>query len=271
MASAKLVFTEIQDLRGGGMARLTLALDSEGRQVVVRRLLASKLLKGRDRKGFVKGTRIREMLSPDPHIVNSFECGRRGVLPYEIIEFISGRDIKAMLHDDRAYVQANAYDICRQCAMALAYLHERGIMHLDVKPENFLVDESGTGLQVKVTDFDLSMKVTGAPRRVRNQGGTRAYLAPEVMRNGEVSQAADVFAYGVMAYLLTTGRMPFQDGKERKARWKQMSESYKVKPPREYVPDLMPKIEQVILRCLEKRPQHRYPNMILLCRDLGLR
>ena len=252
------------------MARLTLALDSTGRQVVVRRLLASKLLKGRDRKGFVNGTRIREMLSLDSRIVNSFERGRRGVIPYEIIEFIAGRDIKAMLHDDRAYVQRNSYDICRQCAVALAYLHERGIMHLDVKPENFLVEESETGLCVKVTDFDLSLEVTGTSCRVRNQGGTRAYLAPEVMRNGDVSQAADVFAFGVMAYLLTTGRMPFQAVKERKARWKQMSESYKVKSPREHVPDLMPKIEQVILRCLEKRPEHRYPNMILLCRDLGL-
>jgi serine/threonine-protein kinase len=259
-------FTVMRDLHVGGMARLSLALTADGQQVVLRQLLPLNLLSFRLRRAFVNGTRIRELLSPHPSIVRSLERGSRGLIPYEIIEYVDGLSLRRLLQNKDPRLTSDTLAILRQCAEALAHVHARGFVHLDVKPENFLVLNDPQTLVVKLTDFDLTRE--SAPRKARRQSGTAAYMAPEQIRKGIVGTPADVFAFGILAYHLVTGRMPFQGKHEKQLRWRQTSERFVPKPPKSLNPSLSQKVDSVIGKCLEKDPDRRFPSMAYLCDEL---
>lgn len=266
MAKERIQYIKVGAIEGGGMARLTLAITSRGNKVVVRELLPINLFRWRLRRGFVNGTRIRELLSPHPNIVFSLERGRRGLVPYEIIEYVDGMNLRRLLQARDECLQTHTLSILRQAACALSHVHQAGLVHLDVKPENFLIRKMEDGPVVKLTDFDLAREAREI--RQRRQSGTLAYMAPEQIRKGIAGQPADIFAFGILAYYVVTGHAPFQAGSEKKLRWRQTSEAYTPKPPREYNPQLSEKLEWVIMRCLEKSPEKRFPDMTLLCQEL---
>jgi len=250
------------------MARLSLALTADGTQVVLRQLLPLNLLSFRLRRSFINGTRIRQLLSPHARIVYSLERGTRGLIPYEILEYVDGLSLRRLMQNKDPRLTSDTLAILRQCAEALGHVHARGFVHLDVKPENFLVLSDPRVLTVKLTDFDLTRENT--PMKTRRPSGTAAYLAPEQIRRGFVGTAADVFAFGIMAYQLVTGRMPFQGKHERQLRWRQASERFVPKPPRSLNPHLSQKVDAVITKCLEKNPDRRFPSMVHLCDEIGL-
>lgn len=262
----RLQYTLVRGLHVGGMARLSLAITPDGQQLVLRQLLPLYALNLRMRRAFTNGARIRAILSPHPNIVDSLEWGRHGLVPYELIEYVEGQSLRRLLQTKDACVTSDPLAILRQCAEALAHVHARGFVHLDIKPENFLVSQLTTGIQVKLTDFDLSREST--PKKARRQSGTAAYLAPEQIRKGVVGTAADIFAFGILAYELVTGRMPFQGKHERQLRWRQTSQRFVPKPPKTVKPDLSPKVDRLITKCLEKDPENRFPSMVYLCEEL---
>jgi serine/threonine-protein kinase len=99
--------------------------------------------------------------------------------------------------------------------------------------------------------------------------GTLAYASPELLKDGLVSPAADIFAFGVMAYRLLTGRMPFEGNSEKKSRWRQMNDRYMPKSPAELVPGLSTKLSTLVMQCLAKEPHDRFPSMVLLRQQLA--
>ncbi len=262
----RIHYTVMRELHLGGMARLSLVLMDDRRHAVLRQLLPRNLFNLRLRRAFVNGTRVRECLSPHPAIVASLERGRRGLIPYEIIEYVDGSSLRRLMQARDSRLASNAVAILRLCAEALAHVHAAGFVHLDVKPENFLVLNPPAPLAVKLTDFDLSRE--SAPRRERRQSGTAAYMAPEQIRKGVVGVPADIFAFGILAYQLVTGRMPFQGQNEKELRWRQVSERFIPKPPRSLNPELSPKVDQLISRCLEKNPDRRLHSMAYLAEEL---
>jgi serine/threonine-protein kinase len=259
-------YNVLRELHVGGMARLSLAVTADGRQIVQRQLLTRHLIGFRMRRAFIEGTRIRQALSPHPRIVDSLERGVRGLMPYELIEYVDGSSLRRLLQNKDACLATDTLVILRQCAEGLAHVHESGFVHLDVKPENFLVTQAAGGLEVKLTDFDLARDATA--KRSRWQSGTAAYLAPEQIRKDVVGTPADVFAFGILAYQLVTGRMPFQGKHEKQLRWRQTSERFVPKSARSLAPDLSPKVDKLITKCLEKDPEDRFPSMVYLCEEL---
>lgn len=256
----------IRDIHVGGMARLRLGITQDRQQVVFRELLPRNVFRLGMHRAFVAGTKVREVLSPHPLIVLSFERGRNGFVPYEIIEYVDGLSLRRLMQQKDACLDTDCLEILRQAAEALAHVHSKGYVHLDIKPENFIVVTGEEGVRVKLTDFDLSRDAK--PRHCRKPAGTAAYLAPEQIRGGMVGQPADIFAFGIMAYQLMTGRMPFHGKNEKQLRWRQSSKRYTPKPPSALNPDLTPKIDRIITRCLEKDPEERYPSMQYLCEEL---
>jgi serine/threonine-protein kinase len=256
----------MRELHVGGMARLSLAVTPDGRQIVLRQLLSRNLLGFRLRRAFIEGTRIRQILTPHPRIVHSLERGVHGLIPYELIEYVDGVSLRRLLQTKDARIATDALVLLRQCAEALGHVHESGFVHLDVKPENFLVSQTAAGPEVKLTDFDLARDATA--KRSRWQSGTAAYLAPEQIRKDVVGTPADVFAFGILAYQLLTGRMPFQGKHEKQLRWRQTSDRFVPKPPKSLAPDLNPKVDKLISRCLEKDPENRFRSMAYLCEEL---
>ena len=218
------------------------------------------------RRAFAEGTRIRALLSPHPRIVDSLERGAHGLVPYELIEYVDGISLRRLLQSKDARATSDPLPILRQCAEALAHVHECGFVHLDVKPENFLIAQGAAGIQVKITDFDLAREA--AAKRTRRQSGTLAYMAPEQIRKDVVGAPADVFAFGILAYQLVTGRMPFTGKHEKELRWRQTSLRFVPKPPKSLVPELHAKVDWLITKCLEKDPANRVPSMAYVCEEL---
>jgi serine/threonine-protein kinase len=268
MAKRKIPFIVHEELYRGGMAVLRLATGEEdGKQYVLREMLPSTALSWRKRSGFKRGCEIRAKLSPHPYIIGSIDYGVRRCKPYELIEYVPGPSLRQMMNDEPELVLAHGFELVRQTVQALAHMHDLGWMHLDVKPENFVVAQERGRLHAKLTDFDLTTEAR--EMRMSKPPGTLAYASPELLKDGLVSPAADIFAFGVMAYRLLTGRMPFEGNSEKKSRWRQMNDRYMPKSPAELVPGLSTKLSTLVMQCLAKEPHDRFPSMVLLRQQLA--
>src|SRR5688500_5193900 len=240
---------EILELLGrGGMGAVYKA-----RQRGLDRFVALKILPpGIDRdpgfqERFVREARALARLS-HPNIVAVHDFGQAGGLYYFLMEFVDGVNLREMLRGGHL-TPVDALAIVPQVCDALQFAHEEGIVHRDIKPENILVDKKG---RVKIADFGLAKIVTGgaaanaprdytltAPQMVM---GTPHYMAPEQLeRPATVDHRADIYSLGVVFYEMLTGELPLG----------------RFPPPsRKFQLDV--RLDDVVLRTLEKEPQYRY-------------
>jgi serine/threonine-protein kinase len=150
-------------------------------------------------------------------------------------------------------------------AMTLYYIHSRGFLHLDFKPENLLVRDSG---QVVLIDFDLAIERKSRPVKIKNPPGTPAYLAPEVQKQHLVDERADIYAFGVTAYEMLCYHKPFEGLTLEEARAAQVNPRIPPRPIHKYKADVPPRLESIVLKCLAKPVEARYPSMSLVMKDL---
>ena len=148
--------------------------------------------------------------------------------------------------------------------MGLSHVHESGFMHLDFKPENVLVTHNGN---VRLIDFDLAQPILETPKKMSKNPGTPGYMAPEQLQRKPIDSRVDIYAYGVAAYELVTNHKPFPGETPAEILAAQMDAAGPV-PPREHNADLPAALEKVILKCLARDPEKRYPFMSVLVRDL---
>ena len=261
-----MTLTRLHVLGSGGVANLTLTVQPDGTKLVLRELRRRFIFNYHVHRGFVRGTKIRELLTPHPNIVYSAEVGYTGLAPYEVIEYVPGKNLQERILNKDETVRDNPLLVLRQAANAIAYVHGKGIAHLDIKAENFLVDTTKDGLKLKLTDFDLSRDQRS--HHDRRRSGTASHMAPEQLKGGQIGFESDIFAFGVMAYYLVTGRKPFSGYTLEEARRQQVSEGFKIRDPLRLNPDITPKLGWIILRCLERDPAKRFPGMAYLCQEL---
>jgi len=143
-----------------------------------------------------------------PHIVTVHDWDRDGNIAFLVMEFVQGHDLKHDLDRGPGLDLGSATAVIEDLLSALAYAHERGVVHRDVKPANLLVDASG---RVKLTDFGVA-RIQDSGDLTRTQGsmiGTLKYMAPEQVQGLKVDARADLFSAGVVLYQLLTNRRPF--------------------------------------------------------------
>lgn len=239
-------------LNEGGLACIYEAFDREGDRVVVRQLKAEHRFNRHLRHCFSQGVQIRRELGPHPHIVHYL--GEGGLLqPFELLEYVPCSNLKQLIFRHDQVVHQHPVCILQQVAEALLLLHEQGWLHLDVKPENILVQTAGERPVVKLTDFDLCQP-QGRQTAPRHAGGSLAYLPPEYLSRKEISISTDVFSFGVMAYYLFTRQMPFvgsvstnMEHGDLKVDFPELQEGP--------VPEC---VQSFIRRCLAPLPMHRF-------------
>jgi eukaryotic-like serine/threonine-protein kinase len=257
-------YTVLERLKSGGQAEIFLVADSSGQQFALRVLHASLRFRWKSRRQFWTGCEVESKLN-HPNVVRCFAFGKSQGRLYSVLEYVNGPNLKECIVRKQEILLLHRLHLLLGMASGLAHIHESGFMHLDFKPENVVVNENA---DPKIVDFDLTLPRPDLPIRIRKLSGTPAYLAPEQFLRQPVDERADIFAFGLTAYEMMTGRKPIVgDTLAQVIRKYQKFDDY-FKPPRVIVPDIPITIERVILKCLERDVMRRYPTMGLVVRDL---
>ncbi|MDB4880452.1 MAG: protein kinase [Gemmatimonadetes bacterium] len=198
-----------RELGRGGMGIVYLARDVQLDRDVALKVLPSHLASAADsRERFVREARTAAGLS-HPHIVPIHRVGEAGGFVFFVMSFVEGETLGERLRRLGPLPPAEATRVLREVAWALAYAHGRGIVHRDVKPDNILL-EAGTG-RALVTDFGIAHG--GAdPGPATDPGkimGTAHFMSPEQAASEPVDGRSDLYSLGVVGYLATSGRLPF--------------------------------------------------------------
>lgn len=202
-----------------------------------------------------------------PNILSLFDFGEQTiekttytymVMPFRsegsLIDWLRQRTSTARL------VPQEVIELVHQAADALQHAHNRHLLHLDVKPSNFLIrhhEDSSRRPEVLLADFGISKFNTTTSTASQTIRGTPAYMAPEQW-TGTPSEATDQYALAIMTYQLLTGRFPFE-GNMQQVMYKHLQED--PQPPSAFNPQIPPRVDRVILKALEKKPEGRFPSV----------
>ncbi len=244
----------IRQLGEGGMAQVYLARDVRlGREVAVKVLDRRLAERSGFRERFLREARLVAGLD-HPNIVPLYDFGESDAL-YLVMPFVSGGSMQEMLHRTPFEVsQVVTYGT--QITDALEYAHQRNVVHRDVKPANMLLHADG---RLMLSDFGLAKILDSsgvpAPSRNRPDAGTPEYMAPEQIE-GRTDSRADVYAVGVVLYLLLTGHLPFTGATSNAVMDGHLFGL--PEPLHRLNRNVSPAMEAVVLRALAKHPDDRY-------------
>ena len=256
------------ELGRGGMGVVHLARQPDlNRVVAIKRLLRGASASEDDMARFRAEAASAARLS-HPHIVAVHDVGVERDVPFLVMRYVEGTTLARKLADGPLPPRAAATLLAPICR-AVAHAHERGVLHRDLKPSNILIDLDGQPL---VSDFGLAKRIdlgdelgptiTGAIL------GSPSYMAPEQAstRRATVGPPADVYSLGAILYQMLTGRPPFQAASPIDTMLMVLEQD--PVPPRVFNPRANPDLEMVALKCLQKRPENRYPTAAALADDL---
>ncbi|GIE29693.1 serine/threonine protein kinase [Actinoplanes italicus] len=236
-------------LGAGGMSVVWRAHDEVlGRDVAVK-VLSPGLARDRSLLADIRAEARAIARLRHPNIVEVYDYGEAGTLPYLVMEVAEGRTL-AQLLTAGALPWQTAVVIGTQVAAALAAAHDRNVVHRDVKPANVVV----SGARVKLLDFGISALSGDDDRRTGHLLGTPAYLAPERLEHGVVRPSTDVYALGLLLYRALAGRLP----------WEASTATQMLRAHRYQEPAVLPRIAglpaevaDLCRRCLSKDPARR--------------
>lgn len=201
----------------------------------------------------------------DPHCVAVFDCGAlQDGTPYIVMEYIAGRTLGRTIADEAISIP-RAVALFDQVLAALAAVHRGGIIHGDVKSNNFLVEQRCASDHLVLIDFGLARTVSEPPWLDRGDHesvvtGTPEYMAPELLETHEPSPVSDLYGAGVILYELLTGTVPFTGRSDIEVLRRHAHEDV-VPPSRRRTDRKVPAtLDRVVLRALDKRPDARFPD-----------
>jgi serine/threonine protein kinase len=197
------------------------------------------------------------------HIVPIYDVGEREGLAYFVMAFVSGGNLASMLVREPRQPTDEVRRIICEIADALAYAHERGVIHRDIKPDNILLD-ANTG-RAMVTDFGIAraMEVGSRLTATGIAVGTPTYMSPEQAEGDrEIDGRADIYSLGIVAYQMITGRVPFTGGNSLALLLKHVTE--RPRPIVDLRPDAPKLLRDAIERALMKSPEDRWPSAAAL-------
>jgi tetratricopeptide (TPR) repeat protein/tRNA A-37 threonylcarbamoyl transferase component Bud32 len=256
-----------REIGGGGMSRVFLAEETAlGRRVVVK-ILSAELTHELSAERFTREIRLSARLQ-HPNIVPVLAAGTASGMPYYTMPFVDGESLRARLRrlaPGELLPLPHVVHLLRDVARALAYAHSLGVVHRDIKPENVLLSYDAA----VVADFGVAKALVAA--RTQQSGslgmptltsggmalGTPAYMSPEqAAGDPNVDHRADLYAWGVMAYELLSGRHPFADRHSVQA----LVTAHLIEQPRslnDVASHVPPPIGGLVMRCLSKAPDER--------------
>jgi len=257
-------YSLVRTIGMGGMTDLHVSRNPQGKNVVVR-FLRADLLKDRiSKKRFQRGASILAKLD-HRNIVKIIEEGKLKGTPYMVLEYIEGKNLRELLVQQPEILTNHPLQILKQLASAVAYTHAQGMLHLDLKPENVMLNSD---LHLVLIDFDLALPHKGKSQKLKTLPGTPTYLAPETLNSGQVDQQSEIYSFGLVAYELLTGYKPYSANSPKEYEKHLRSVNIEAIPMTRYRNNLPEAMVNIIHKCLAKKPAGRYPSMAFVQRDL---
>jgi serine/threonine protein kinase len=256
----------------GGMGVVYRAKDRGLKRLVAIKLLPPELAFRSDIKSrFLREAETAAQLS-HPNIVPIYSVHEQNGLVFFVMAYISGDNLAKRLHERGVLTTDETRKIMREVGDALAYAHERGVVHRDIKPDNILLD-AVTGRPM-VTDFGIARAMdSSGDSRLTATGmaiGTPAYMSPEqAAGDREIDGRSDLYSLGVLGYQMLTGEPPFTAGSTPAMLVKHISEM--PIPVQQRRSDVPTDLARTVMMLLEKEPKNRFPTASALVAALDAR
>ena len=254
----------IDTLGEGGMANVYLAED-----IILQRKVAVKILRlDLQNESQTQARFQREALATSelshPNIVSVLDVGTDHGLPYMVMEYVDGPDLKDYIRENSPLDLREVIQIMDQILSAVALAHKHNVIHRDLKPQNILMDKRGN---IKIADFGIAVALNQSSITQTNSVmGSVHYMSPEQTRGGLVTRQSDIYSLGIILYELITGTVPFNGD---------TPVSIALKHAQEPIPSIRKKdrsvpqaLENVVLKATAKDPRDRYPSAQAMKADL---
>ncbi len=248
-------FRIVSALGRGGMGEVYRAEDLRLQQSVALKFLSKSHAKNPEYlEHLVQEVRLARQVA-HPNVCRVYDFIDTGSEQFVTMELVDGESLAALVRRLGRPSPATTIALAQQIVRGLAAIHERGVLHRDLKPDNVMVDGRG---HARIMDFGVASLSRDHSRRSGVFKGTPAYVAPEQFLGAPPSSRTDVYALGVLLYELATGRLPFV-ARNLEELVRRMAEE---EPPRPsaLASDVDPTLESLILRCLDRDPAARPPS-----------
>jgi serine/threonine-protein kinase len=246
-----------REIAEGGMATVYLARDLREDRTVAIKVMHPRLAAALGAKRFHREIALARSMS-HPRIVPLYDSGDAGGILYYVMPYVEDESLFQRLQRERQFTLGAALQITHDVAAALAYAHQRGVLHRDVKPENILL----SGGRALVADFGLALAVGPEYTRLTRTGvilGTVHYMSPEQLREDDLDPRADIYSLGCILYEMLTGAPPYVAPSLKELVSRILSSP--VPSVRGFSPDIPMAVDEAIGRALAKSATARFASM----------
>lgn len=200
-----------------------------------------------------------------PNVVRTLACGKEHGRYYIVMEYLTGGNLATLLQTKSPVIEGRKIELMRQAAKGLEYVHSRGVIHRDVCPQNIMLSSEGVA---KLIDFGVAISSRDQVLKRGLRTGRPGFMAPELIRDYKYNQCTDIYAFGVSLYQVATGRLPFRTSDDPFEALSIVLNA-PIPPPSALRPSVSKRLEAIILRAMEPRPQARYQTVSRLLDDLA--
>ncbi len=240
----------------GGMGNVYRATDSMlGREVALKMLHPQLTIEPQFLERFKKEARIlAQLLHPNIAVIYNFI--EQGGNHFMVMEYVEGASLDELLKKYSVLPAEFVVPVFIQALEGLKHAHRKNIFHRDIKPANLMITEDGI---LKLMDFGIA-KIAGEQKmtQVNKIVGTLEFMAPELIEGKDASSASDIYSMGATLYELISGKIPFEADTD--FNMMQSILKSKPKPPEKLNPSIPKALSDIVLKAMDKNPEHRYPN-----------
>ncbi len=253
----------LNTLGSGAMGVVYRARDPVIDRIVAIKVLSPSLVENaRQRERFYQEARTAGKLR-HPNIVVIYDCGEDQGVPYIVMEYLEGDDLRDLISGEVGWPLERKLDFIGQICRGLGHAHQKNVVHRDMKPGNMRVLPDGSA---KIMDFGIARLSDSTQTQTGAILGTVAYMAPEQCQSAPVTAATDIWSVGVVLFELLTGHRPFEADNNIAMIHRIVTDE--PAPLSRYFPNCPPELEHIVSRALAKEPTTRYQRVDELLADI---